>query len=135
MAELKLADILAARRRIAGTALNTPLIPARALSAKLGHELLLKLDSFQPVGAFKLRGAANAMLLAGRDRLARGVYTASAGNMAQGVAYLAREFGVPCTVVVPDHAPQTKLGFRSMRVGLPASSAVESDGAVSTSHP
>src|SRR5262249_53593088 len=69
----------------------------------------LKLENLQPIGSFKIRGAANAMRQAPAEALARGVVTASAGNMAQGVAWNARALGVPCTVVVPEHAPQTKL--------------------------
>jgi threonine dehydratase len=72
-------------------------------------EIWLKLENLQPIGSFKLRGAGNAMSLAPRERLAKGVYTASAGNMAQGVAWNARRLGIACTVVVPDSAPQTKL--------------------------
>ena len=72
-------------------------------------EIWLKLENLQPIGSFKLRGAANAMRLAGPEGLRDGVYTASAGNMAQGVAWSARELGVPAAVVVPDHAPATKL--------------------------
>ena len=72
-------------------------------------EIHLKLENLQPIGSFKLRGAGNALLTADPERLARGVYTASAGNMAQGVAWWARRLGVSCTVVVPDHAPATKL--------------------------
>jgi threonine dehydratase len=72
-------------------------------------EIWLKLENLQPIGSFKLRGAGNAMSLAPREALAKGVYTASAGNMAQGVAWNARRLGIPCTVVVPDSAPQTKL--------------------------
>jgi threonine dehydratase len=72
-------------------------------------EIWLKLENLQPIGSFKLRGAGNAMSLAPREALAKGVYTASAGNMAQGVAWNARRLGILCTVVVPDSAPQTKL--------------------------
>ncbi len=72
-------------------------------------EIHLKLECLQPIGSFKLRGAGNAMALAPPEALARGVYTASAGNMAQGVAWNARRLGLACTVVVPDHAPQGKL--------------------------
>jgi threonine dehydratase len=72
-------------------------------------EIWLKLENLQPIGSFKLRGAGNAMSLAPRERLEKGVYTASAGNMAQGVAWNARRLGIPCTVVVPENAPQTKL--------------------------
>jgi threonine dehydratase len=69
----------------------------------------LKLECLQPIGSFKIRGAANAMAVAPRESLAGGVATASAGNMAQGVAWVARALGVPCTVVAPDHAPAAKL--------------------------
>jgi threonine dehydratase len=86
--------------------MRTPLV---RLNADAPGEIFLKLENLQPIGSFKLRGAGNAMRLAGRERLAGGVWTASAGNMAQGVAWHARQMGVPCTVVVPDHAPQTKL--------------------------
>ena len=69
----------------------------------------MKLECLQPIGSFKLRGAGNAMALADPRSLERGVYTASAGNMAQGVAWNARRLGIACTVVVPDHAPRAKL--------------------------
>ncbi len=69
----------------------------------------MKLECLQPIGSFKLRGAASAMTLAPTGTLARGVWTASAGNMAQGVAWCAKKAGVPCTVIVPDHAPQAKI--------------------------
>ena len=69
----------------------------------------MKLECLQPIGSFKIRGAANAMALADSELLARGVYTGSAGNMAQGVAFAARRLGVPCRVVVPETAPRTKL--------------------------
>jgi threonine dehydratase len=88
-------------------AVRTPLL---RLNAEVpGAEVWLKLECLQPIGSFKLRGSGNAMRLAGKDRLAGGVYTASAGNMAQGVAWNARQMGIPCTVLVPDSAPQTKL--------------------------
>jgi len=105
--EVTLADVRAARARIAGLAVRTPLVRLELPDA--AGDIYLKLENLQPIGSFKLRGAANAMLLAGPERLAGGVYTASAGNMAQGVAWSARRFGVPCRVVVPDHAPRTKL--------------------------
>ncbi len=102
-----LADIQAARQRIAGMALRTPLI---RLAPQAGEpEIWLKLETLQPIGSFKIRGAASALGLVPRADLARGVYTASAGNMAQGVAWWARETGVPCTVIVPDTAPAAKL--------------------------
>lgn len=99
--------IRAARERIAGTALRTPLVPLQVDDARA--EIWLKLENLQPIGSFKLRGAVNAMALAEPGQLARGVYTASAGNWAQGLAWAARRLGVPCHVVVPDHAPRTKL--------------------------
>jgi threonine dehydratase len=99
-------EIRAARERLAGVTVRTPLV---RLNADVPGEIWLKLENLQPIGSFKLRGATNAMRLAGPERLAAGVYTASAGNMAQGVAWSARELGVPATVVVPDHAPATKI--------------------------
>jgi len=72
-------------------------------------EIYLKLETLQPINSFKIRGAYNAMSEAPRGDLAAGVLTTSAGNMAQGVAWAARELGIPCTVIVPDHAPETKL--------------------------
>jgi threonine dehydratase len=74
-----------------------------------GTNLWLKLECLQPIGSFKIRGATNAIRQAPRELIARGVGTASAGNMAQGVAWAAREAGVPATIVVPEHAPKTKL--------------------------
>lgn len=71
--------------------------------------IYLKLENLQPIGSFKLRGAGNAMAIVPPEQLATGVYTASAGNMAQGVAWNAYRMGIYCTVVVPDHAPETKL--------------------------
>jgi threonine dehydratase len=102
-----LQEIRAARERLAGAVVRTPLVRLNADGA--GAEVWLKLENLQPIGSFKLRGAANAMRLAGPEKLRDGVYTASAGNMAQGVAWSARELGVPAAVVVPEHAPATKL--------------------------
>lgn len=104
-----LADVEAARERIRDLALTTPLIPLQAEGVPEGVNIWLKLENLQPIGSFKLRGAGNALRRAASETLARGVYTASAGNMAQGVAWCARELGVEATVVVPDHAPATKL--------------------------
>ncbi len=102
-----LEDIRAARERIAGSAIRTPLIRLNLEDAPA--EIYLKLENLQPIGSFKIRGAGNAMRLAEKEKLSKGVYTASAGNMAQGVAWNAREMGVPCEVIVPDRAPETKL--------------------------
>lgn len=101
-----LSRVYAARRRLEGTVPRTPLVPLSVDAAPA--RIYLKLENLQPIGSFKLRGAGNAMLEAGGAALAQGVYTASAGNMAQGVAWFARRLGVPCVAVVPDHAPQTK---------------------------
>ncbi|HEV8409483.1 MAG TPA: pyridoxal-phosphate dependent enzyme [Gemmatimonadaceae bacterium] len=98
----------AARRRIAGTATRTPLVRLY-VDAPGTCEIHLKLETLQPIGSFKIRGALNAMRALPPEKLAGGVYTASAGNMAQGLAWAARELGVPCSIVAPDHAPRTKL--------------------------
>jgi threonine dehydratase len=102
-------EIRAARERIAGSALRTPLIRLEPSSADFPGEIWLKLECLQPIGSFKIRGASNAMRLASPEQLKKGVVTASAGNMAQGVAWNARRMGVPCTVIVPEGAPATKL--------------------------
>ena len=99
--------IEAARDRIAGAAICTPLLPLEVPNPPC--EVWLKLECLQPIGSFKIRGATNAMLLADPTELARGVYTCSAGNMAQGVAFAARHLGVEARVIVPDSVPRTKL--------------------------
>jgi threonine dehydratase len=104
---LSLAAIEEARRRTEGIALRTPLIQLN--SSGLPSDIYLKLENLQPIGSFKIRGAANAMAHLSPEQLQRGVLTASAGNMAQGVAWWARELGIPCTVVAPETAPETKL--------------------------
>jgi threonine dehydratase len=104
---IPLADIEAARRRLDGLALRTPLIRYNVDTGPT--EIYLKLENLQPIGAFKIRGAGNAMAIAGEEALRSGVWTASAGNMAQGVAWNAARLGIPCSVVVPDHAPEAKL--------------------------
>src|SRR5439155_1870122 len=95
-----------ARRNMAGVALRTPLV---RLNADTAAEVYLKLENLQPIGSFKIRGATNVTARTPRERLARGLLTASAGNMAQGVAFCARRLGVPATVVAPDTAPATKI--------------------------
>jgi threonine dehydratase len=95
-----------ARRNIAPLAPRTPLVPC---SSGAPVDLYLKLENLQPIGSFKIRGAANITARTPRERLERGLLTASAGNMAQGVAYCARRLGVPATVVAPDTAPATKI--------------------------
>ena len=102
-----LGAIEAARERIAGAAIRTPLIRLRIEDAPA--EIYLKLENLQPIGSFKIRGATSAVMLAPASDRAKGLVTASAGNMAQGVAWAARELGVPATIVVPEHAPEAKL--------------------------
>ncbi|MDX6619314.1 MAG: threonine dehydratase [Gaiellales bacterium] len=104
---IPLEAITRARATLTGSALRTPLVRPRLDDAPA--DIYLKLECLQPIGSFKIRGALNALAEAPPGALEQGVVTASAGNMAQGVAWGARERGIPCTVVVPDHAPQTKL--------------------------
>ena len=103
---IELDDIKAARERIAGTIVRTPLV-----RLELGSEfpeIWLKLENLQPINAYKLRGAANAVAMLGESERERGVWTVSAGNAGQGVAYAARRAGVPCTVVAIESAPEAK---------------------------
>ena len=99
--------IEAARTRISGSVVRTPLVRLNADNELA--EIYLKLENLQPTGSFKVRGASNAIALAGPEAKARGVYTVSAGNMAQALAWQARQNGIACTVIVPDNAPETKL--------------------------
>jgi len=104
---IELADVEAARGRISGTVLRTPLV-----KLDLGKDLpdiRLKLENLQPTNAYKIRGAANAVASLSDEERSRGVWTISAGNAGQGVAYAARAAGIPCSVVAIETAPQTKL--------------------------
>ncbi len=96
-----------ARERIKGAFVRTPLVRLNIDDASA--DIFLKLENLQPTGSFKVRGASNAIALAGPDARKRGVYTCSAGNMAQALAWQARQNKIPCTVIVPDNAPETKL--------------------------
>jgi threonine dehydratase len=107
MEQLSLSSVKDARRVIANSAIRTPLVRLNVQDAPA--EIYLKLENLQPIGSFKIRGAANAMLRVPKDELAEGVLTASAGNMAQGVAWNAKRLGVPCTVIAPESAPETKV--------------------------
>ena len=100
-------DIGQARARIAGTVLRTPLVKLEIGDG--APDIRLKLENLQPTNAYKIRGAANAVARLSDAERARGVWTISAGNAGQGVAYAARQFGIPCTVVAIETAPQTKL--------------------------
>jgi threonine dehydratase len=104
---IELSDVQEARKRIAGTIVRTPLV-----RLELGPDfpdIRLKLENLQPINAYKLRGAANAVALLSESERKRGVWTISAGNAGQGVAYAARQAGVPCSVVVIETAPQSKI--------------------------
>jgi threonine dehydratase len=100
-------DVEAARERIAGTILRTPLVKLDL--GPDGPDIRLKLENLPPTNAYKIRGAANAVAMLSDEDRARGVWTISAGNAGQGVAYAARAAGIPCSVVAIETAPQTKL--------------------------
>ncbi len=104
---IELSDIEAARRNVSGTVLRTPLV--RLDLGLGGPDIRLKLENLQPTNAYKIRGAANAVAKLSADDRAKGVWTISAGNAGQGVAYAARAAGIPCSVVAIETAPQTKL--------------------------
>jgi len=101
---IPLDEIRRARERIGDDVLRTPLVPLG-----MDDRILLKLECLHPIGSFKLRGAFSAIRAASANELANGVVTASAGNMAQGLAWAAREAGVPARVIVPADAPRAKL--------------------------
>src|SRR5664279_4046985 len=106
VALIPLDEIRRARERIAGAATRTPLV---RLDVDAPCEIWLKLESLQPIGSFKIRGAVSAVRAAAPAELAGGVVTASAGNMAQGVAWAARAAGVRARIVAPETAPRAKL--------------------------
>jgi threonine dehydratase len=121
---IALEEIEAARGRVfgdGGGAVRTPLVRLH-VETPTGAEIHLKLENLQPINSFKIRGATNAVRLADPADVARGLVTASAGNMAQGVAWVARELGIPATIAVPEHAPEAKLaaierlGGRAMKL-------------------
>ena len=101
-------EIRAARERIRSVITRTPLIRLRH-DVPAAPEIWLKLENLQPINAFKIRGAANAVGMLSPEERSRGVWTISAGNAGQGVAFAAREFGIPCTVVAIETAPATKV--------------------------
>jgi len=122
--------IRAAAARIAGVAVKTPLVraPFPGVAGRgAGKEIWLKAESLQPIGAFKIRGAANKILQLTPDQIARGVITYSSGNHAQGVAYAAREVGAKAVIVMPSNAPAIKraatlaLGAEVVDVGVASS--------------
>src|SRR5258706_15876762 len=101
-------EIRAAHERIRKVITRTPLIRLRHDVAG-APEIWLKLENLQPINAFKIRGATNAVGMLTPEARSKGVWTISAGNAGQGVAYAAREFGIPCTVVAIETAPETKI--------------------------
>lgn len=105
--EITIDDIRAAAERIRGVVVQTPLV--RLSSDPADPDIYLKLENLQPINAFKLRGAMNAVALLSQEQRSKGVWTISAGNAGQGVAYAARAAGIPCTVVVIETAPETKV--------------------------
>ncbi len=100
-------EILAAAERVKPYVVRTPLIRLHADVAQT--EIYLKMENLQPIGAFKVRPAANTILTAAPELTAEGVYMASSGNMAQGVAYIARMLGLAATVLLPEDAAATKV--------------------------
>jgi len=143
------ASIHSARERLAGTILRAPLIRfdnrssdfsrfgATEVATTVKTEIYLKLENLQPTGSFKVRGAGNALLAANPDQLKDGVWTASAGNMGQALAWYAKKLNVPCTVLVPDDAPEVKvqaiqrLGAEVVKVPFAEYQSVQKEG----SHP
>lgn len=107
MEPISLSSVNEARRVIANSAIRTPLVRLNLQDAPA--EIYLKLENLQPIGSFKIRGAANAIARLPKEKLEEGILTASAGNMAQGVAWNAKRLGVPCTVISPETAPDTKV--------------------------
>jgi len=126
-------SIHSARERLAGTILRTPLIHLNV--EDIPAEIYLKLENLQPTGSFKVRGAGNALLAAHPKQLQNGVWTASAGNMGQALAWYAKKLHVPCTVLVPDDAPEVKvqaiqrLGAEIVKVSFAEYQSVQKEGA------
>ena len=126
-----IADVLEARRAIAGLAARTPLVRADAFSEQLRQEVLLKLETLQPIGAFKIRGAANALLKLSLDERRRGVICASTGNHGRGVAWVARALGINATICLSALVPEERakaieaLGAKVRRVGGAQDDAME----------
>lgn len=108
-ANVQRSDLDAATESLRDVAVETPVLESPVLNAITDARVLIKLESLQTTGAFKLRGAYNMVAQLPRDVRARGVVTASSGNQALGLAYAARKFSVPCVVVVPENAPRMKI--------------------------
>jgi threonine dehydratase len=106
---VEFADVLAARERIAGRVHRTPVLTSATLDRELGAQLFVKAENLQKVGAFKARGACNAVMALPDDAVARGVVTHSSGNHAGALAWAAAQRGAPCAVVMPETAPRVKV--------------------------
>ncbi|USN98276.1 MAG: pyridoxal-phosphate dependent enzyme [Phycisphaeraceae bacterium] len=120
-----IADIRAAATRIEGVASRTPTLCFARLDERAGAQFILKCENLQPIGAFKIRGATNAMLRLDDDARARSVLTYSSGNHAQAIAYAAARLAVPAVIVMPDNAPRVKLdATRRFLADAPAGSEV-----------
>ena len=122
VAPITVEAIEAARTRIASTILRTPLVKLETGSG--APEIYLKLENLQPINSFKLRGAANAVAMLSSQRRLQGVWTVSAGNAGQGVAYAARQAGVPCTVVDDRNGSRNQDGADARARRAPGESAV-----------
>ncbi len=107
---LTIDEVRTAQRRIAGVAVRTPLVPSAPLRAHTGADVSLKLESVQPTGAFKVRGAAARIVALDPEARTRGVVTASTGNHGRAVAHVAREFGIPAAVCLSERVPAGKIG-------------------------
>jgi threonine dehydratase len=124
--------IQSARQKLAGMILRTPLV--RLQAEGVPAEIHLKLENLQPTGSFKVRGAGNALLSLEPDHLKNGVWTASAGNMGQALAWYSNRLGVACTVVVPDDAPDVKvnaierLGAKIVRAPFAEYQSIQREG-------
>src|SRR5215470_48865 len=129
--QLANADIVEARRTISGLVRRTPLIRAEALSERFGSEILLKLETLQPTGAFKVRGASNALLKLTEEQRDRGVVCASTGNHGRAVAWVARSLGIRATICLSALVPEERakaieaLGAKVRRVGRVQDEAME----------
>lgn len=115
--EITLSDVLAAQEQIANIAIQTPLKPSYTLSDKTGKHVWLKLENMQPTGAFKLRGAANAILNLTEEQKSRGVITMSTGNHGKAIAYVSKKLGIRAVICVSEIVPKVKLeGMRKLGV-------------------
>jgi threonine dehydratase len=116
---IKLTDFYDARKRIQKWTRRTPMEFSQSLSKICGGEIWLKLENYQITGSFKIRGATNKLLLLDEKMRRQGVITASSGNHAQGISYVAQELGIDATIVVPKHTPQVKINaIREYKVDL-----------------